>query len=114
MLIANVGDPNVAALGRRLVGTWPGTLILTAVIDASAQRLDGFARGLADEFAAGGDPVPILLARIAAADADGTTVELFSRALLGEPRTIRLTTAGRHNVANALGDGMGEIPRTAV
>ena len=24
-LIANVGDPSVAALGRRLVGTWPGT-----------------------------------------------------------------------------------------
>jgi hypothetical protein len=72
------------------------------VIDAR-QRLDGFARGLADEFAAGGDPVPVLLARIAAADTDGTTVELFSRAMLGEPRTIRLATAGRHNVANALG-----------
>ncbi len=73
------------------------------MIDASAQRLDGFARGLAEEFADGGDPVPVLLARIAAADTDGTTVELFSRALLGEPRTIRLATAGRHNVANALG-----------
>ena len=47
--------------------------------------------------------MPVLLARIAAADPDGTTVELYSRALLGEPRTIRLATAGRHNVANALG-----------
>jgi UDP-N-acetylmuramate--alanine ligase len=102
-LIANVGDPNVATLGRRLVGTWPGRLILTAVIDAPAQRLDGYARGLAEEFADGGKAVPVLLARIAATDSEGTTVELFSRALLGEPRTIRLATAGRHNVANALG-----------
>jgi UDP-N-acetylmuramate--alanine ligase len=102
-LIANVGDPNVATLGRRLIGTWPGRLILTAVIDAPAQRLDGFARGLAEEFADGHGPAPVLLARIATADADGTTVQLYSRALLGEPHTIRLATAGRHNVANALG-----------
>jgi UDP-N-acetylmuramate--alanine ligase len=74
------------------------------MIDAPAQRLDGFARGLADEFAGDEEePLPVLLGRIAEADASGTTVELYSRALLGEPRTIRLATAGRHNAANALG-----------
>ena len=105
-LVANVADPNVAALCRRLRADWPGRLVLTAVVDAPAQRLDGFARGLAEEFTASGDgaePVPVLLCRIATADATGTTVELYSRALLGEPRTIHLATAGRHNAANALG-----------
>jgi UDP-N-acetylmuramate--alanine ligase len=105
-LIANVADPNVAALCRQLRADWPGRLVLTAVVDAPAQRLDGFARGLAEEFApdtSGAQPVPVLLGRIAAADPAGTSVELYSRALLGEPRTIHLATAGRHNVANALG-----------
>jgi UDP-N-acetylmuramate--alanine ligase len=104
VLVANVADPNVAALCRRLADDWPGRLVLTAVVDAPAQRLDGFARGLAEEFGSGDDePLPVLLGRIADADATGTSVELYSRALLGEPRTIRLGTAGRHNTANALG-----------
>ena len=104
-LVANVADPNVAALCRLLRADWPGRFALTAVVDVPTQRLDGFARGLADEFASDGDetPVPVLLGRIAAADATGTSVELYSRAMLGEPRTIHLATAGRHNVANALG-----------
>jgi UDP-N-acetylmuramate--alanine ligase len=104
LLIANVADENVAALCRRLRNDWPGRLVLTAILDVPAQRLDGFARGLAEEFAGDEDePLPVLLGRIAEADASGTTVELYSRALLGEPRTIRLATAGRHNAANALG-----------
>ena len=103
ILVANVGDANVAALCHRLAGGWPGTLVATAVVDAPAQRLDGFARGLADEFAIGGAPATVLLGRIAAAEPDGTLVDLYSRVLLGEPQAVRLATAGRHNVANALG-----------
>jgi UDP-N-acetylmuramate--alanine ligase len=104
ILVANVADENVASLCRRLRTDWPGRLLLTAVLDVPSQRLDGFARGLAEEFAgATGDVAPVLLGRIAEADASGTTVELYSRALLGEPRTVRLATAGRHNAANALG-----------
>jgi len=105
VLVANIADPNVAALCRGLQVDWPGRLVLTAIVDAPTQRLDGFARGLAEEFASAADdePVPVLLGRIAEADSTGTSVELYSRALLGEPRTIRLGTAGRHNAANALG-----------
>ena len=103
ILVANVGDPNVAALCHALRADWPGELVVTAVVDAPPQRLDGFARGLADEFAAGGRPAGVLLGRIAAADPAGTSVDLYSRAVVGEPRQVRLSTAGRHNVANALG-----------
>ena len=103
LLVANVGDPNVAAVCHRLRPDWPGRILATAVVDAAAQRLDGYARGLADEFGSRGEPAVVLLGRVAAAEPEGTLVELFSRTLLGEPHTVRLATAGRHNVANALG-----------
>ncbi|HSK51718.1 MAG TPA: cyanophycin synthetase [Clostridia bacterium] len=103
VLVANVADPNVAALCHRLRADWPGRLVLTAVVEAALQRLDGYARGLAEEFAGSDGPATVLLARIAAAEPDGTAIELYSRALLGEPRAVRIATAGRHNVANALG-----------
>jgi UDP-N-acetylmuramate--alanine ligase len=103
VLVANVADPNVAALCHRMRADWRGRLVVTAVVDAALQRLDGYARGLAEEFSGGDGPAAVLLARIAAAERDGTTIELFSRTLVGEPRLVRIGTAGRHNVANALG-----------
>lgn len=103
VLIANVADANVAALCHRLRRDWPGDLVVTAVVDASSQRLDGFARGLAEEFEGPAGPAAVILGRIVDPAPDATTVELFGRAYVGEPMTVRLPTAGRHNVANALG-----------
>ena len=103
VLVANVADPQVAGLCHRLVGSWPGRLLVTAVVDASAQRLDGYVRGLAAEYEGAHGPAGVLLARILAPDPDGTTVELVGRSVVPEPTRLRLTTAGRHNVANALG-----------
>ena len=103
VLVANVGDANVAALCHRLRPDWPGHLVATAVVDASSQRLDGFARGLAEEFEGAERPASVILGRIVDLARGWTTVELFSRIHVGEPLTIRLPTAGRHNVANALG-----------
>lgn len=103
VLVANVADAAVGELVERLAPDWPGGLVLTAIVEAPAQRLDGFARGLADAYGTSGAPPAVLLGRIAAADPAGTTVELYSRTILGEPATVRLATAGRHNVANALG-----------
>jgi UDP-N-acetylmuramate--alanine ligase len=102
ILVAHVGDPNVAALCHRLCADWPGSLVVTAVVDAPTQRLDSFARGLAADFE-GVAPAGVILARIVDEAPDGTTVELFGRLHVGEPLTVRLPTAGRHNVANALG-----------
>ncbi|MEP6638385.1 MAG: cyanophycin synthetase [Chloroflexota bacterium] len=102
VLVANVGDPNVAALVHRLRVDWPGNLVLTAVVDAAPQRLDGYARGLAGEFE-GVEPAHVVLGRVVRTEPDGTTVELSGRTLVGEPLTLKVPTAGRHNVANALG-----------
>lgn len=79
VLVANVADAGVAGVVARLAG-WPGRLLRTAV---------GAAPGDAD-----------LTAAILAADPDGTLVRLSSGAANLDGR---LPTAGRHNVANALG-----------
>jgi UDP-N-acetylmuramate--alanine ligase len=80
VLVANTGDAGVAALVRRL-GDWPGLVVRTAL-----------------------DPEPSaveLAAHIVSADPDGTLLRV---ALAGEfEHEVRLTTAGRHNAANALG-----------
>jgi UDP-N-acetylmuramate--alanine ligase len=78
-LVINVGDPGADALRER-VGRWPGPVHEVA--------LDG-QRALA------------LSARILDAGPEGTHVAL-SGALLDAPLDVRLATAGRHNVANAL------------
>jgi len=79
VLIANTGDAGVATLVGRLAD-WPGRIVRTAVDPAP---------GTAD-----------LAAHIEAADPDGTAIRVE---LDGAAHAVRLTTAGRHNVSNALG-----------
>jgi len=80
VLVANTGDAGVAALVRRL-DDWPGLVVRTAL-----------------------DPGPHdveLAGHVVAADPDGTLLRVT---LAGEfEHEVRLTTAGRHNAANALG-----------
>lgn len=78
VLVANVGDPGVARLVERLRG-WPGRIERVAVTGA---------------------PGATLVARIADAAPDGTGVVLSG--LDGGRLEVRLPTAGRHNVSNAL------------
>ena len=79
VLVANSGDPGVAALADRL-GGWPGWILRTAL-----------------------DPAPgtvEVAGRVLSADPDGTLL----RVEVGpEAHAVRLPTAGRHNAANALG-----------
>ncbi len=107
VLIANVGDPGVAALVEGLAPDWPGNIVVTAVVDVPQQRLGSYIRGLGDQFAGSvvDEPAGVLVGRIVAADPHGTTVELVSprNTYVAEPTRVRLSTAGRHNVANALG-----------
>ena len=80
VLVANTGDAGVAALVRRL-DDWPGLVVRTA-LDPESHAVE-------------------LTGHIVAADPDGTLLRV---ALAGEfEHEVRLTTAGRHNAANALG-----------
>jgi UDP-N-acetylmuramate--alanine ligase len=83
-LVANVGDRGVREVIEALVG-WNGRIIAT---------------GLADGDAAAGTSLDVS-GRIVEAAPDGTRVEI--RGLATDPVTVGLSTAGRHNVSNALG-----------
>jgi UDP-N-acetylmuramate--alanine ligase len=101
VLIANVQDPGVAELVTGLAD-WPGRLVATALVDKAPQRMGGYARGIAEQYATLGGPARVLLGRISSLDPATTTLELHGLDPLAGPLVTRLATAGRHNASNAL------------
>ena len=102
VLVANVADAGVAELAARLAD-WPGRIVATALVDVAPQRMGSYARGIADQFATASGPAEPLLGRITAAEPDATLMEVAGLDPLAGALPVRLTTAGRHNAANALG-----------
>jgi UDP-N-acetylmuramate--alanine ligase len=102
VLVANVADPGVEMLLARL-RDWPGTVVATALVDVSGQRLAGYARGAAEQYATAAGPASSILGRIVAEEPGGTTLEVAGLDPLAGPIRVRLPTAGRHNASNALG-----------
>jgi UDP-N-acetylmuramate--alanine ligase len=100
-VVANAGDPGVEAVLDRLK-EWPGSILAYALVDQAPQRLGSYARAIADRFATAGGPATALLGRVTASDPASTTVELHGLDPLAGPIVARLSTAGRHNAANAL------------
>ena len=101
-LIANVADEGVAQLAAGL-RDWPGQIVATALLEAPAQRLASFGRGMAGEFGTAIGPARVVLGRVAAASPEGTSLEIHGIDPLTGAIPVRLPTAGRHNAANALG-----------
>ena len=101
-LIANLADEGVAQLATGL-RDWPGRIVATALVDAPAQRLASFGRGMAGEFATAIGPATAVLGRIASATPKATTLEIHGLDPLRGAIPVALRTAGRHNAANALG-----------
>jgi UDP-N-acetylmuramate--alanine ligase len=104
-LVANLSDPGVQALLDRLAD-WQGPIVLTALLEA-----DGDPAALPFEQLLRTAQSPglrrILVARIIESDPRGTTMELLGlQPAAFDPDApaveVRLPTAGRHNVANAL------------
>jgi UDP-N-acetylmuramate--alanine ligase len=100
-LVANVGEPGVAAFVARLAD-WPGSLVAYALLDQQPQRIGGYARAIAERFATAFGPATALLGRVASSDRDSTTLDIHGLDPLAGPLAARLITAGRHNAANAL------------
>lgn len=99
VLVANVGDAGVAALVGRL-GDWPGHLVATQLLPGD-RPLDAGAATAA--FRTRWPATVGIVGQIRTAGRDGTEVEIATAP--GDVRlgTVRLKTAGRHNVSNALG-----------
>ncbi len=100
-LVANVAEPGVESVLDRLVD-WPGTILAYALVDQAPQRLGSYARAIGERFATALGPATALLGRITGSDPASTTLELHGLDPLAGPVTTRLSTAGRHNAANAL------------
>jgi UDP-N-acetylmuramate--alanine ligase len=100
--VINVAADGAAALATSL-RDWPGTILATALVDTESARTASLRRGIAEQFATAAGPARALLGRIVRQEPDSTTMEIHGLDDLRGPLAIRLTTAGRHNAANALG-----------
>ncbi|HEX3427240.1 MAG TPA: cyanophycin synthetase [Candidatus Limnocylindrales bacterium] len=102
--IVNVADEGASDLARRL-GDWPGRVVATALMDGDveARRGSSIARGLSEEYATAGGLATALLGRVVRLEPNATVLEILGLDPLRGPLLVRLSTAGRHNAANALG-----------
>ncbi len=100
-VVANVGDPGVEAVLDRL-SDWSGRILGYAIVDQAPQRLGGYARAIGERFTTAAGPATALLGRVVGSDPSSTTLELHGLDPLAGPVMTRLSTAGRHNAANAL------------
>ncbi len=99
-IVANIGDPGVEAVVDRLRDRRINVAAY-ALVEASPQR-GGYLRGIRERFATAAGPASAILGRISTTDPDGTTLEVFGLDELTGGITLRVSTAGRHNAANAL------------
>jgi UDP-N-acetylmuramate--alanine ligase len=100
--ILNVADAGVAELASGL-RDWPGRIVAIGLGDAEVQRAASIADGLAAEYATAGGPAMALLGRIVRLEPDATILEMHGLDPLHGTLTVRLSSAGRANAANALG-----------
>ena len=101
-LVINVGDAGGAAVAERLADT-DRQIVATALVDQPPSASRGLVKGIAERYATAAGPAQVLLGRITASTPTGTDLELHGLDPLAGPRIARLSTAGRHNAANALG-----------
>ena len=100
MLVANAGDDGVAEVLERL-GDWPGRVISTRVEPAVGPDSDGATRY--QQPASRPRPASELVARVIDEGPVATTIEIDGLTPDRSAIRVALPTAGRHNVANALG-----------
>lgn len=98
----NVGDPGGAAVAAALADT-DRRIVATALVEAAPTIGRGLVRGISERYATAAGPAQVLLGRIVASGPRGTDLELHGLDPLVGPLVAHLSTAGRHNAANALG-----------
>jgi UDP-N-acetylmuramate--alanine ligase len=100
--VINVSDPGGAAVAERLTDSHlriVGTGLVAEPVDGVAQ----VTRGIETRYGTLAGPAQPVMGRIVASDPTGTTVEIVGLDPTNGPLRARLSSAGRHNVANALG-----------
>ena len=100
--IINVGDRGGAGVAQRLADT-EQRIVATRLLAGSDADVEAVARGIETRYGTRAGAASPVVGRIVDTDPDGTIVEVHGLDGEGEPRRVRLATAGRHNAANALG-----------
>jgi len=100
--VINVGDPGGAAVAGRLADSTI-KIVATWLVDDGPEGVAAVSRDVAERYGTGAGPARPLLARIVASEPTGTTLELHGLDALDGSVQTRLSSAGRHNAANALG-----------
>ncbi len=108
-LVANVGDPNVAQLCRRLAPDWPGELVATALAPDGHEPLVDHPALLAAQLGGPGER-RALVGRVTRTDPTRTRLEVEGTGLATGSHTVELSVAGRHNASNALGVLAAALP----
>ncbi len=116
--VINVGDPGGAAVATALSGS-AIRIVTTMLVDEAGGHSGGPVKDLADRYATAAGPARPLVGRIVASEPTGTKLELHGLGSDESPLPTRLSSAGRHNAANALGvagaaAALGVEPRVVV
>jgi UDP-N-acetylmuramate--alanine ligase len=100
--VINVGDPGGAAVAERLTDSHL-RIVATGVLDEPPSGLARAARAIETRYRSRVGAAQPILARIADSDADGTGLQVLGLDLEDASLPVHLSSAGRHNVSNALG-----------
>ena len=101
-VVINVADEGGAAVAHGLADR-PIALVVTAVVDAGTAHIAASVAQLVERYATAAGPPRVLLGTIVASEPGGSVVEMHGLDPGADPWLVRLHSAGRHNVANALG-----------
>ena len=100
--VINVGDPGGRAVALGLADT-ALQIVGTVILDDTAIEAVGPARALETTLRTRAGAARPLVGRIVESDPSGTTLEIVGLESGPAPLRVRLSSAGRHNAANALG-----------
>ncbi len=100
--VINVGDRGGMAVAAKLADP-DRRIVPTRLIDDSVADLDRVSRDITTSFGSRAAAATPVVGRIVESDPGGTTIQVLGLDPDGAPRRVRLSTAGRHNAANALG-----------
>jgi UDP-N-acetylmuramate--alanine ligase len=100
VLVVNVGDHGARLVAEQLSG-WDGGILATRVID-DERSPEAELAGARERYRTTAGPAEGIVGVVRALDAEGTSIDVHGLPRAVDPLTVRLRTAGRHNVANAL------------
>jgi UDP-N-acetylmuramate--alanine ligase len=100
--VINVADPGGSAVAERVTGSHL-RIVGTGILEGTPLEIARAARAIESRFRTRDGAAQPVIGRITESDPTGTTLDIVGLESGTAPLRVRLSSAGRHNVANALG-----------